>query len=224
VKALLERSAHLAAKRQRSYYVIGYIEGKILKREEERVLVLANQVGYEILLPAFVMEGLATKKVGDDIALYIFYQQTDRQPKPILIGFNLEAEKEFFQFFISVEDIGPLKAVKALSVPVREVARAIENRDVHSLTQLKGIGTRTAQKIIATLEGKMGKFALIRKAEKKEIPVVEDFSEQVLQVLVHQLGHRTADARRMINGALKRNSAIRTPEELLEEVYRGEQT
>ena len=204
--------------------MIGYIEGKILKTEDERVLVLANQVGYEILLPAFVMEGLATKKVGDDIALYIFYQQTDRQPKPILIGFNLEAEKEFFQFFISVEDIGPLKAVKALGVPVREVARAIENRDVHSLTQLKGIGTRTAQKIIATLEGKMGKFALIRKAEKKEIPVVEDFSEQVLQVLVKQLGHRTADARRMINGALKRNSAIRTPEELLEEVYRGEQS
>jgi Holliday junction DNA helicase RuvA len=193
--------------------VIGYIEGKILKKEDERVLVLANQVGYEILLPAFVMEGLETKKVGDDIALYIFYQQTDRQPKPILIGFNLEAEKEFFQFFISVEDIGPLKAVKALGVP----------RDVHSLTQLKGIGTRTAQKIIATLEGKMGKFALIRKAEKKEIPVVEDFSEQVLQVLVNQLGHRTTDARRMINAALKRNSAIGTPEELLEEVYRGEQ-
>ncbi|MDH3885917.1 MAG: helix-hairpin-helix domain-containing protein [Desulfobacterales bacterium] len=204
--------------------MIGYIEGKILKKEDERVLVLANQVGYEILLPAFVMEGLVTKKVGDDIALYIFYQQTDRQPKPILIGFNLEAEKEFFQFFISVEDIGPLKAVKALGVPVREVARAIENRDVHSLTQLKGIGTRTAQKIIATLEGKMGKFALIRKADKSEIPVVEDFSEQVLQVLVNQLGHRTADARRMISSALKRNSAIRTPEELLEEVYRGEQT
>jgi Holliday junction DNA helicase RuvA len=204
-------------------YMIGYIEGKILKKEDERVLVLANQVGYEILLPAFVMEGLATKKVGDDIALYIFYQQTDRQPKPILIGFNLEAEKEFFQFFISVEDIGPLKAVKALGVPVREVARAIENRDVPSLTQLKGIGTRTAHKIIATLEGKMGKFALIRKADKQETPVVEDFSEQVLQVLVNQLGHRTADARRMINSALKRNSAIRTPEELLEEVYSGEQ-
>ena len=203
--------------------MIGYIEGKILKKEDERVLVLANQVGYEILLPAFVMEDLVSKEVGDDIALYIFYQQTDRQPKPVLIGFNLEAEKEFFQFFISVEDIGPLKAVKALGVPVREVARAIENRDVHSLTQLKGIGTRTAQKIIATLEGKMGKFALIRKAEKKEIPVVENFSEQVLQVLVKQLGHRTTDAKRMINNALERNSAIRTPEELLEEVYRGEQ-
>jgi Holliday junction DNA helicase RuvA len=203
--------------------VIGYIEGKIMKKEEERVLVLANQIGYEILLPAFVMEGLVAKNVGDDIALYIFYQQTDRQPKPVLIGFNLEAEKEFFQFFISVEDIGPLKAVKALDVPVREVARAIENRDVHSLTQLKGIGARTAQKIIATLEGKMGKFALIRKTEKKEIPVVRDLAEQVLQVLVNQLGHRTADARRMINAAFERNGEIRTPEELLDEVYRGEQ-
>jgi Holliday junction DNA helicase RuvA len=204
--------------------VIGYIEGKLLKKEQDRMLVLANHIGYEILLPAFVMEALTAKKEGDEVALYIYYQQTDRQPKPILIGFNLEAEKEFFQFFTSVEDIGPLKAVKALTVPVREVARAIENRDVHSLTRLKGIGNRTALKIIATLEGKMGKFALIRKEEKKETQVTEDFAEQVYDVLVKQLGHKAADAKRMIAEALKRNTAITTPEELFEEVYRGEQT
>jgi len=202
--------------------VIGYIEGKILKIEDERVLVLANQVGYEILLPAFIMQTIGAHKVGDEIALYVYFQQTERQPKPVLIGFNLEAEKEFFQYFISVEDVGPLKAVKALSIPVREVARAIENRDVNSLTRLKGIGKRTAQKIIATLEGKMGKFALIRKEEKKEIQVVEDFSEQVYEVLVKQLGHKMSDAKRMISDALKRNRAITTPEELFEEVYRGE--
>jgi Holliday junction DNA helicase RuvA len=204
--------------------VIGYIEGKILKIEDERVLVLANQVGYEILLPAFVMQKIGANKVGDEISLYVYFQQTERQPKPVLIGFNLEAEKEFFQYFISVEDVGPLKAVKALSIPVREVARAIENRDVHSLTQLKGIGKRTAQKIIATLEGKMGKFALIRKEEKKEIQVVEDFSEQVYEVLIQQLGHKMVDAKRMISDALKRNRDITTPEELFEEVYRGEQS
>ncbi len=203
--------------------MIGYIEGKILKIEDERVLVLANQVGYEILLPAFVMQKIGANKIGDEIALYVYFQQTERQPKPVLIGFNLEAEKEFFQYFISVEDVGPLKAVKALSIPVREVARAIENRDVHRLTQLKGIGNRTAQKIIATLEGKMGKFALIRKEEQKEIQVLEDFSEQVYEVLVKQLGHRISDAKRMISDALKRNRAITTPEELFEEVYRGEQ-
>ena len=204
--------------------MIGYIEGKILKKEDERVLVLANQVGYEILLPAFVMETIRPQKAGDEIALYVFYQQTERQPRPILIGFNLEAEKEFFQSFISVEDIGPLKAVKALSIPVREVAQAIENRDVQSLTQLKGIGTRTAHKIIATLEGKMGKFALIRKTDKHKAEAVDDFPEQVFEVLVKQLGHKAADAKRMIADALKRKPTTASPEELLEEIYRGEKT
>jgi Holliday junction DNA helicase RuvA len=204
--------------------MIGYIEGKLLKKEDERILLLANQVGYEILLPAFVMDSLKSKAIGDDISLYIYYQQTERQPKPVLIGFNLEVEREFFQYFISVEDIGPMKAVKALRLPVREIARAIESKDVAMLKQLKGIGNRTAQKIIATLEGKMNKFALIRKTEKEreEMPVMRDFSKQVLDVLVSQLGYRATDARKMISEAVKRNINISTPEELIEEVYRGE--
>ena len=202
--------------------MIGYIEGKILKKEEDRILVLVNQIGYEVLLPAIVMASLQDKKIGEEISLYIFYQQTERQPKPVLIGFNLEVEKEFFQYFISVEDIGPLKAAKALTVPVREIAAAIEAGEISQLTKLKGIGRRTAQKIIASLEGKMGKFALIRPEDRKgELPV-EDFSKQVLDVMIKQLGHRMGDARQMIDKALKRNSAIKTAEELIEEVYRGE--
>ena len=202
--------------------MIGYLEGRILKKEEDRVLVLVNQLGYEILLPAIVMKSLQNKNVGEEISLYIFFQQTERQPKPVMIGFNLEVEKEFFQHFISVEDIGPLKAVKALNIPVREIASAIESGEISKLTQLKGIGRRTAQKIIATLEGKMGKFALIRPEEHKEAPGVEDFSKQVVDVMIKQLGHKPADARKMADSALKRNSTITTAEELFEEVYRGE--
>lgn len=204
--------------------MIGYIEGKLLKKEDERILVLANQIGYEILLPAVVMETLRARKIGEEISLYVYYQQTERQPKPVLIGFNLEAEKEFFQHFISVGDIGPLKAVKALNIPVREIARAIESKDVGKLKQLKGIGNRTAQKIIASLEGKVSKFALIRKSEQKEMPAVEDFSRQVFDVLVAQLGYKTTDAKQMIAKAFKRNSSISTPEELFEEVYRGDES
>ncbi len=193
-----------------------------MKKEDDRILLLANQVGYEVMLPVIIMETLRTRAVGDKISLYIYYHQTERLPKPILIGFNLEVEKEFFQYFISVEDIGALKAVKALSIPVREIARAIEDQNDNKLKQLKGIGDRTARKIIATLTGKMDKFALIRKTEKAELPVVDDFTKQVLDVLVVQLGHRRTDAKKMITDALKRNSAIANPEELFEEVYRGE--
>jgi Holliday junction DNA helicase RuvA len=202
--------------------MIGYLEGKILKKEEDRVLVLANQIGYEVLLPAIVMKSLQKKNIGEEISLYIFFQQTERQPKPVLIGFNLEVEKEFFQHFISVEAIGPLKAARALNLPVREVAAAIESGEINKLTQLKGIGRRTAQKIIATLEGKMGKFALIRPDDYEEAPPAVDFSKQVLDVMIKQLGHRPADARRMIDKALKANRSINTAEELFDEVYRGE--
>jgi Holliday junction DNA helicase RuvA len=202
--------------------MIGYLEGKLLRKGDDRILVLANQVGYEVLLPAFVMNTFRAKSVGDPVSLYIYHQQTERQPKPVLIGFNLEVEKEFFQYFISVEAVGALKAVKALDIPVRDIAIAIESKNVQKLKQLKGIGDRTARKIIATLEGKMDKFALIRKSQKEEIPIVEDLSQQVLDVLVDQLGYKIKDAKQMITDAMKRNSNISTPEELFEEVYREE--
>jgi len=203
--------------------MIGYIEGRLLKREEERVLILANQLGYEVLLPAVVMETIQGKAIGDPLELYIYYHQTERQPKPVLIGFNLEVEKEFFQYFISVEDIGPLKAVKAMNMPVRDIARAIESGDTAALRRLKGIGSRTAQKIVASLSGKMDKFALIRKDETVPPLPKEDFTQLVLDVLTKQLGHKNADAKKMIAAAMKRNSAIGTPEELFDEIYRGEE-
>ena len=202
--------------------MIGYLEGRLLKKEEDRILLLANQVGYEILVPIVVMKTFATKEVGDEVSLYIYYYQTERQPKPVLIGFNLEAEKEFFQMFITVEAIGPLKAVKAMTLPVREIARAIEGSDVKRLSKLKGIGNRTAQKIVATLGGKMGKFALIRKDDIVDPMPTSDFEGQVRDVLVDQLGHKLQDAKKMIKAAMERNPNISTPEALFDEVYRGE--
>ena len=202
--------------------MIGYLEGRMLNADEDRILLLANQVGYEVLVPSFVRASMDAKEVGDEMALYIYYHQTERQPKPTLIGFNLEAEKEFFQHFISVEAIGPLKAVKALTRPIGEIAQAIESNDVGQLKQLKGIGARTAQKIVATLQGKMSKFALIRQQIGGTKPEPQDVLQPVLEVLVNQLGHRPADAKRMIQEAFERNDQITSPEELFDEVYRGE--
>jgi holliday junction DNA helicase RuvA len=202
--------------------MIAYIEGRLLKKEDDRILLLANQVGYEIMVPVFVRETLHGKQVGDEVALYIYYHQTERQPKPVLIGFNLEAEKEFFQHFISVDAIGPIKAAKAMTISVRDIAEAIESNDLNRLKRLKGIGSRTAQKIIATLQGKVGKFALIRKADVPCPSEPEDFVQPVLDVLIGQLGHKPADAKKMVAQALRRNDSIKTPEALFEEVYRGE--
>lgn len=202
--------------------MIGYLEGRLLKIEEDRVLLLAGPVGYEVLCPAFVMARLAGYSQGDEASFFIYHHQTERQPKPVLIGFTREVEREFFQQFITVEDIGPLKAVKAMTAEPGEVARAIEERDVGALKKMKGIGDRTARKIIASLEGKVGKYALIPREKKAVRPGTEDIAQKVLEVLVEQLGHKTAEARQLIAAALERNSAIATPEDLFEEVYRGQ--
>jgi len=202
--------------------MIAFLEGTLLRKDKERIILLANQVGYEVLVPFFVMETIKVKTIGDQISLYIYYHQTERQPKPVLIGFNLEAEREFFQQFISVEDIGPIKAAKALILPIRDIAKAIETKNINILKSLSGIGDRTAHKIIAALQGKMGKFALIRESEIEEPKPAEDFIETVMNVLVEQLGHRANEARQMIDSALKRKPLISNPEDLFEEVYRGE--
>lgn len=202
--------------------MIAYLEGTLLKKETDRIILLANQVGYEVLVPLFVMETINAKSVGDTVSLFIYYHQTERQPKPVLIGFHLEAEREFFLMFISVEAIGPLKAIKALNLSVRDIARAIESKNLEALKRLNGIGDRTARKIIATLQGKMGKFALIRDEETGNPLPADDFVEQVIGVLVDQLGHRMPQAKQMVMAAMKRKPLIANPEDLFDEVYRGE--
>jgi holliday junction DNA helicase RuvA len=203
--------------------MIGFLEGRLMKKEQDRILLLVNHIGYEILVPVVVMETLAPKAVGDEVALHIYYYQTERQPKPVLIGFNLEAEKDFFQYFISVEAIGPLKAVKAMTISVGDIAHAIERGDVKTLKQLSGIGDRTAHKIVASLQGKMNRFALIRQ-EKGETrtPMEEDFIQMVMDVLVTQLGYKSSEARQMVSDAMQRNDAITTAELLFDEIYRGQ--
>ena len=202
--------------------MIGYLEGKLIKIGEDRILLLTNHVGYEVLLPAYALQRMQERSLGDSLALFIYYQQTERQPKPVLIGFYTEDEKDFFQHFISVGDIGPLKAVKAMTIPAGDIARAIEAKDQAALKNLKGIGERTAQKIIATLSGKMGKFALPLNTIEKPTSINHETFEAVIDVLVSQLGHKTSDARRMVKEALERNPSLETPEELFEEVYRGD--
>lgn len=200
--------------------MIGYLDGTLLRVEGDRILLLAGPVGYDVLIPAFVRPRLADVGLGDPLALFIYHHQTERQPLPVLIGFSDEAEKEFFQLFLAVEAIGPLKAARALTLPVGEIAEAIETGNVGVLKNLKGIGTRTAQKIVATLGGRMGRFAEGRSPVPERPAAVASAAEQVLEVLTDQLGLRAAEARTLIAEALERNPAIGSAEELLDEIYR----
>lgn len=203
--------------------MISYLEGELIETFEDRVTLLVGGIGYDILIPAYLINEIKEdeKKGMKTLKLYISYNQTERQPKPILVGFKHPFDKKFFELFISVEDIGPTAAIKALIKPAGDIARYIEEKDSKALRQLKGIGERKAEKIIATLKGKVAMYALMPKIERAA-EIVEDFRKEVEDVLLNQLGHKLTEARKMIEEAMKRNPRIVSSEELFEEVYRGQ--
>ena len=202
--------------------MIGYLEGKIIKYETDGILLLVNNIGYEILLSVNTLNNIKE----EDVKLYIYYHQTEKQPKPVLIGFETQDEKEFFQLFITVDAIGPLKAVKALEMPNSEIARAIEEKNVKFLTSLRGIGKRSAEKIIAALNGKTGKFVSSdsvtqdKRHDSQPDSLLKSIEDQVLNVLVEQLGYSERDSKILISEALKKDKDISTAEQLFDYVLK----
>jgi len=203
--------------------MIRYLSGTVIKAEENKIVLLTGGVGYEVLLPEIVRQALLQNDcLNKPVELFISYHQTAQQPKPVLIGFSTELELEFFEALIKVKDIGPTMACRALTLPIPLIARAIEDRDAARIRQLKGIGARKADMIISELQGRLGKFALMRNDDMPaSAPASGDLVKQVTEVLVRQLGHQRTEAQKMVQEALERRPNAATPEELFEEVYRG---
>ena len=193
-------------------------------------------VGYEVFLPPIVLRQLEdlTADDGDkasELRLVTHYHATRDQPRPVLIGFTTELDKEFFEKLITVKDMGPMVAARALAVPVSEVAAAIARQDEKYLRSLPGIGPQKAKNIVAQLHGKVAKFALVREGPVEAQPPArtvppegDGLRELVWEVLVKQLGHRPSEASQLITEASKRRPGIATAKELFDEIYRGAKT
>ncbi len=213
--------------------MIASLRGKLRKKLEDRVVVESGGVGYEVFLPPVayrtIVQALASEKDdASDLSLVIYYHATRDQPRPILIGFTSELDKEFFEKLITVKDIGPLVAARALTCSVADVAAAIARQDEKFLRSLPGIGPQKARNIVAQLQAKVAKFALLKEpgAEPEPVPAAATEDEEgvkslVWEVLVKQLGHRPSEAAQLITEALRRKPGIGTAEELFDEIYRG---
>jgi Holliday junction DNA helicase RuvA len=148
----------------------------------------------------------------------------------VLIGFTSDLDKEFFEKLITVKDIGPMVAARALAAPVAELAAAIARQDEKYLRALPGIGPQKAKNIVAQLSSKVAKFALAREDAPAEAPATstvtaadgEGLRELVWEVLTKQLGHRPSEASQLITDALRRRPTMTTPEELFDEIYRSQ--
>jgi Holliday junction DNA helicase RuvA len=213
--------------------MIAALRGRLRRKLEDRVVVESGGVGYEVFLPPVTLRAVSEAmpdhgERADEISLVIYYHATRDQPRPILIGFTSELEKEFFEKLITVKDIGPLVAARALTCSVGDLADAIVRQDEKFLRRLPGIGPQKAKNIVAQLQAKVAKFALLKEPaaaapEPPPAPEGDGVRDLVWEVLVKQLGHRPSEAAQLITDAFRRRPGIETPEELFDEIYRGRQ-
>ena len=201
------------------------LRGIIREQRETGVVMDVNGVSYQLLVPPSVMQGLS-ERIGanGEVELVTFHYQQLEVGKgfPVLIGFANEIEREFFERFITVSGVGPKAALRALTVPIPTIARAIDEGDLALLKSLPGIGEQRAKEIVAKLQGKVGKFALIQGRADAEPAVPDeqkDLEEEAVAILL-QLEYKKPEAKEMVKAALARNPKVKSAEELLNEVYR----
>ncbi len=214
--------------------MIASLSGRVRRKLDDRIILECGGIGYEVFLPPIVFRQLEHLHAADGdgasaLSLVTHYHATRDQPRPVLIGFTEELDKEFFEKLITVKDIGPMVAARALALPVGELAAAIARQDEKFLRGLPGVGPQKAKNIVAQLQNKVSKFALARDGAPVE-PVAaaakpidaDGLRELVWEIMVKQLGHRPSEASQLITDALRRRPSIMSPEELFDEIYRGQ--
>ncbi|MCL2766561.1 MAG: helix-hairpin-helix domain-containing protein [Peptococcaceae bacterium] len=203
------------------------ITGVYVGSSPKGILLEAGAITYDISLTSYTRSSfLQSHQPGAQVSLYtIYYIESNLAGghlTPTMLGFTSEEEREFFQLFTSVAKIGVKTALTASAIPVSAIAEAIENDDAHTLKKLRGIGERTAHKIIASLKGKVTGFLALpgERTGTETVQTEVGTDNEALQVLL-QLGHNMNEAKKMIKDAISNISSGYTTEELLEEIYRN---
>lgn len=203
--------------------MISAITGELRRIDEDRVYLQSGAILYELLVPASDIPELRERS-GEELTFHtVLHLQGDGNSfEPQLIGFLRTDDRRFFQQFITVKGIGPKTALRALTVPVGQIAGAIESKDARTLSQLKGIGKRTAELIIAELSGKVGAFAMpTERAAAQKIVRLNDEDEAAIAVLISpQMGLRRSDAERLLLRVKDGNPKLERAEQLVPEMLK----
>ncbi len=135
--------------------MIAQLNGRLVEKAPTEVVIDCGGVGYEVKISLNTFSA-----IGNDENLKLFTKFVVREDAQILYGFTTKEEREMFNHLVSVSGIGPSTAMIMLSSMVpEEIAGAIQNEDVRTIQSVKGIGAKTAQRVIIDLKDKMLKMS-----------------------------------------------------------------
>lgn len=211
--------------------MITKIHGRLAGMRGDSAVVEVSGLFYEAMLPSGLAQRLTRSLAPDEhreITLhtlhYIEGSAGMGSLRPRLIGFTEELDREFFELLTTVSGLGTKTALRALTIPIAEMAKSIEAGDARTLAKLPRIGPRMADKIIAELKGKAWKFTLLPSGEALAAPAKAKAEEQPFVVeareILLQVGYRATDASAAIEKVLKARPDIATSQALVQEVFR----
>ena len=209
--------------------MISRLTGTLIRTTEDgRALVRCEAITYEVLVPAADVPLLADREGATVEFETLHYLESHGQGStmlPRLIGFSTERDRSFFELFTTVKNIGYRKALRALQLPFDEIADAIASKDAQRLTSLPEIGKRTAETIIAELNGKVDSYVNGSPAHAvAAVPAGQRTLAGDTIFMLTALGESPAEARRFVEQAIASNPDINEPEDLLAAVYRLKET
>lgn len=179
--------------------MIHYLHGKLVEALPTQVTVDVHGVGYEVLIPLSSFDKLP--QPGNDVKLLTHF--AIREDAHVLYGFMTTAEREMFRLLINtVSGIGPKIALNILSgMNVTMLRGAVANGDVKALSQISGVGKKTAERIVMELKDKIGAAGAweAMSAQRALSPDDQKLNDAVLALMA--LGFKQVEAHDSVRAA-----------------------
>jgi len=196
--------------------MIAFLKGKLIHKDPTHVVIEVNGVGYHahISLQTYT-------EIKDQENILLFTHLNIREDAHVLFGFSKESERKMFQLLISVNGVGPSTAIVMLSyMTVDELKSAIVHDDAASLQRIKGIGGKTAQRVIIELKDKLKKDSFEEIIPSGTGVRHNTLRNEALSALI-TLGINKSAAEKSVDGVLKKSGNTLTLEDLVKQALKN---
>lgn len=195
------------------FQMISFLHGKLVEALPTQVIVDVHGIGYDVLIPLSSFDKLPPP--GGEVKLLT--QLVIREDAHVLYGFASATERELFRLLInSVSGIGPKTALNILSGMNAVAFRgAVAGGDVKALSQISGVGKKTAERIVVELRDKVGAAGAweASSAQRALSPADQKINDAVLALMA--LGFKQVDAHDTVRQAQAALGSQATTEELV---------
>jgi Holliday junction DNA helicase RuvA len=198
--------------------MIAYLHGKLADSTPTHVVVDCHGVGYSVFIPLSSYDKLPPR--GGDVKLLTHHHVVAHEGTQQLYGFVTADERDMFRLLISISGIGPRLAVNILSsTSIAALRSAIASGDTKTLSALRGIGKKTAERLVVELKDKVGGAATFEGKGRAATPEEQKLTDAILALV--SLGYKQVDAHKAVLAAVERVGAKAGVEELVRAALRS---